>query len=361
MKKTTKLLSAAAAAVLLLTSCSSGEAVFTYKDSVITENEFTYYLATYKSRFAQSFTDFKDTSEFYSSQLGDTGMTAEEYLFETVVNNVKMSLICDAVAAEKGIKVPDSTVQTIDEYLADFVTEYSGGSKAQFNQALSAYGINYDMLRDIYLRDELGYALYDYLYGTNGEFGITDEDKTAYLNENYVRVRHIYVNNKYTYVVDEDGYVSTNSDGSYKTTTLPEEEQLAKDAIIEAIDTALENGEDFDTVYETYSEDKLYENGYYISRNMDFIDEVVVSAFEIETGSYVKVESSVGTHYIMRLEMDSAPWSDDKNADFFEDFDTQVGYKLFTDYIGSFADQVEVNEAILAEYSVKDSPSNSRF
>ena len=45
----------------------------------------------------------------------------------------------------------------------------------------------------------------DALYGTNGIIGITDEDRQNYLDENYVRVRHIYVNNKYMYATDEDG------------------------------------------------------------------------------------------------------------------------------------------------------------
>ncbi len=361
VKKTSKLISAAAASLLLLTSCASSEAVFTYKDNSISENEFTYYLATYKARFLQSYSDFKDTSAFYSSTLGDSGMTAEEYLFDAVVHNVKMSLICDTIAEEKGITVSNSTVQVIDEYLTDFVTEYSGGSKAQFNQALSAYGVNYNMLRNIYLRDERGSALYTALYGSNGEIGITDTARSEYLNENYVRVRHIYVNNKYDYVLDDDGYVVTSSDGSYQKRTLTADEQAEKDAVVAKIDTALSNGDDFETVYTTYSEDQNYENGYYLTRDIDFVDEVVGSAFNLEIGSYVKVESDVGTHYIMRLEMDASPWNEDANSDFFPNYDTLVGQSLFTKYIEAYIDDVEVNEDILSGFSVEESPTNYRF
>lgn len=356
-----KFLSAAAASIVLFTSCAAGEPVLTYKDSVITENEFTYYLATYKARFMSTYSDFKDTASFYASELGDTGLTAEQYLFDSVVHNVKMSLVCDSLAKENGLSVSDSTKAVIDEYLADFITEYSGGSKTQFNQALSQYGINADMLRELYLRDELGMVLYDYLYGSSGTIGITDADRKAYLDENYTRIRHIYVNNKYQYDVDENGIVQTNSDGTYKTAPLTGELLESQNAKIASIDTALETGEDFDAVYAAYSEDQLYENGYYLTRSMDFVDDVVVSAFDLETGSYVKVESEVGTHYIMRLEMDESPWDAEENADFFADYDTAVGTALFTTYIESFTDEVEVNEEILAGYSVENSPANYRF
>lgn len=359
--KVKEILAAASASLLLFTSCSAGEAVLTYKDSVITENEFTYYLATYKSRYLNAYSDFEDKASFYTSTLGDTDVTAEEFLFDSILHNVKMSLVCDVLAEENGLTVSKSTEQIIDDYIDDFITEYSGGSKTQFNQALSLYGINADMLRDIYLRDELGSALFDYLYGSKGTIGVSDADRTAYLNDNYVRVRHIYVNNKYVYSVDEDGVIRTNTDGTYKTEALSGtllEEQNAK---IAAIDEALANGENFDTVYTTYSEDTLYENGYYLSRSMDFVDNVVVSAFDLEIGNYVKVESDVGTHYIMRLEMDESPWSDKKNADFFPDYDTTVATELFTAYVESYVDDVEVNEELLENYSVEASPTNSRF
>ncbi|MBQ4354215.1 MAG: peptidylprolyl isomerase, partial [Clostridia bacterium] len=285
----------------------------------------------------------------------------EEFIFDSILTNVKMSLVCDALADEYGLTVSEDTTAVIDAYLEDFIEEYSGGSKTQFNQALAQYGINLKMLREIYLRDERGMALYDYLYGSGGTIGISDEDRTEYLTENYVRVRHIYVNNKYIYATDEDGIVLTNKDGTYQTAALTGELLDAQNAKIASIDAALAAGEDFETVCMTYSEDTLYENGYYLTRTMDFVDDVVVSAFDLEIGKHVKIESEVGTHYIMRLDMDDKPWDDEKNADFFADYDTVVSTALFTEYVESLIDEVVVNEEILSKFSVQASPSNSRF
>ncbi len=359
--KPIRLIAAAAASVMLLASCSSKPAVLSYKNSVITENEFIYYLATYKASFLDTYSDFKDKASFYSAPLGDTGLTGEEFIFESILRNVKMSLVCDALADEYNLTVAEGTVHVIDEYIDDFIYEYAGGSKTQFNQALSRFGINVNMLREIYLRDERGSALYDYLYGEHGTIGITDADRQAYLDENYVRISHIYVNNSYTYAVDEDGVVMTNTDGTYKTIPLEGEALEEKNAVIAKIDSALESGEAFDSVLKAYSEDQLYKNGYYITRNMNFVSDVVVSAFELEMGKYMKIESDVGTHYIMRIEMNEKPWEDEDNADFFDKYDMTVSSQLFTEYVESFISEVVVNEEILGNYSVEKSEANYRF
>lgn len=109
------------------------------------------------------------------------------------------------------------------------------------------------------------------------------------------------------------------------------------------------------------SEDQYYKNGYYISENMDFVDDVVNSAMSLEIGESVKIESDYGTHYIMRLEMDEKPWEDDNNADFFEDYDSTVGEALFVSFVEEKLDEVELNEEALENYSITDSPVNYRF
>lgn len=342
-------------------SCASDVDAMTFGSSAITENEFQFYLATYKARIAQTYSDFKDTPDFYSMELGDTGMTAEEFLFDAVVHNVKMTLICDKLFNDYGLKLSSSVTNTIDEYLDDFVTEYANGSKTVFNSALSTYGINLKMLREIYIRDERAAAVFSHLFGSGGEMELTDEDRLEYLNENYVRVRHIYVNNKYKYAYDEDGVPIYTSEGTHQTVSLNSEELAAKNELIAIIDKELESGSDFEEIYEAFSEDKYYENGYYLTSSTDFVNEIVTSAFDLEIGDYIKVESDVGVHYIKRLEMDETPWSDEANADFFSGYDTTVADHLFNEYVESFLDEVVVNDEVIAKYTVEDSATNYRF
>lgn len=358
-----RIISAAAATLLAacaLASCSS-ESVMTYGSHSINENEFSYYLATYKGKYAQTYADFKNTPEYFSSVVTDDGQTVEDVLYSAVVHNVEMTLVCEQMFDDYGLSLSRSVEDTINSYIGDFVDEYADGSRNKFNAALGAYGVNINMLKKIYLRDEKVSALYDALYGTNGIIGITDEDRQNYLDENYVRVRHIYVNNKYMYAMDEDGVQEYTDDGLRKKRELTAEELAAKQALIDAIDESLAEGADFDEVYDAFSEDKYYKNGYYISENMDFISDVTDSAMSLEVGEYKKIETDYGTHYIMRLEMDEKPWENEDNSDFFDGYDTTVGQALFADMAEEKISEVVLNEEVLGEYTMADSAINYRF
>lgn len=358
-----RIISAAAATLLAacaLVSCSS-ESVMTYGSHSINENEFSYYLATYKGKYAQTYADFKNTPEYFSSVVTDDGQTVEDVLYSAVVHNVEMTLVCEQMFDDYGLSLSRSVEDTINSYIGDFVDEYADGSRNKFNAALGAYGVNINMLKKIYLRDEKVSALYDALYGTNGIIGITDEDRQNYLDENYVRVRHIYINNKYMYATDEDGVQEYTDDGLRKKRELTAEELAAKQALIDAIDESLAEGADFDEVYDAFSEDKYYKNGYYISENMDFIEDVTDSAMSLEVGEYKKIETDYGTHYIMRLEMDEKPWENEDNSDFFDGYDTTVGQALFADMAEEKISEVVLNEDVLGEYTMADSAINYRF
>lgn len=358
-----RIISAAAATLLAacaLVSCSP-ESVMTYGSHSINENEFSYYLATYKGKYAQTYADFKNTPEYFSSVVTDDGQTVEDVLYSAVVHNVEMTLVCEQMFDDYGLSLSRSVEDTINSYIDDFVDEYADGSRNKFNAALGAYGVNINMLKKIYLRDEKVSALYDALYGTNGIIGITDDDRQNYLDENYVRVRHIYVNNKYMYATDEDGVQEYTDDGLRKKRELTAEELAAKQALIDAIDESLAEGADFDEVYDAFSEDKYYKNGYYISENMDFISDVTDSAMSLEVGEYKKIETDYGTHYIMRLEMDEKPWENEDNSDFFDGYDTTVGQALFADMAEEKISEVVLNEEVLGEYTMADSAINYRF
>lgn len=358
-----RIISAAAATILAacaLVSCSS-ESVMTYGSHSINENEFQYYLATYKGKYARTYADFKDTPEYFSSVVTDDGQTVEDVLYSAVVHNVEMTLVCEQMFDDYGLSLSRSVEDTINSYIDDFVDEYADGSRNKFNAALGTYGVNINMLKKIYLRDEKVSALYDALYGTNGIIGITVEDRQNYLDENYVRVRHIYVNNKYMYATDEDGVQEYTDDGLRKKRELTAEELAAKQALIDAIDESLAEGADFDEVYDAFSEDKYYKNGYYISENMDFIADVTDSAMNLEVGEYKKIETDYGMHYIMRLEMDEKPWENEDNSDFFDGYDTTVGQALFADMAEKKISEVVLNEEVLGEYTMADSVINYRF
>ena len=152
----------------------------------------------------------------------------------------------------------------------------------------------------------------------------------------------------------EAGYYTYDSNGNVVTRDLTEEEKQEKAEKI----AALADGEDFETVYETYSEDLYYENGYYLTRETDFIDEVVTSAFALEIGETVRIESDYGVHYLMRLELEDYAYNDTKNADFFDGFADTVANADFLTMLDELIENVEVNEEEISKYSIRDAAIN---
>ncbi len=363
-KRYLKLLSAILCLVLLLsvlTGCRTQKTVMSYEGSKITDGEFTFYLATYKSQFMRTYSDFKDSDQFYNMVIDENGTTAEESLFSNVVDNVKMMLVCDALCKRFGLTVPRTTTDNIDEYLNGLASQYADGNLNSFNETLGKYGINKTMLRDIYMRYEKINLVFDHLYGTGGTNAITNEDLITYFNNNYVRVQHIYVNNKFKYLTDEEGYILYNNDGSYKQTDLTEDEKKEKNELIEKIDSLLEGGADYMEVYTEYSEDHYYDNGYYLYPSMDFVEELITSAFSLEIGETCKVESEIGTHYLLRLESEEAPWTNPENEDFFYNYETTVSEWRFNEFLADLIAKVEINEDVLDSFSLRDSLTNSLF
>mgnify|MGYP004653557059 CR=1 FL=1 len=358
--KIKNILLAALSACLLCTGCASGETAMSYGKTEISENVFRYWLSYYKNSFLNTYTDLKNTADSFATVLPN-GETAETYLYDQTVENVKMTLICMELFRENGLTLSDALETQIDDYVDDILKEYAGGNKKTLNAALATYGVNMDMLRQIYRDQEKSGALFDYMYGENGTTPVTEEDYTAYYEENYCHVRHIYVNNQYYYMTDENGYSVFDDSGNVKTADMDAEMRAEKQIVIDAIDAALADGTDFEIVYDTYSEDKYYKNGYYLTHDIDFIPEVVDAAFSLEIGDWEKIESDYGVHYILRLPLADKAYADEDNADFFPDYETTVKSDLFVNYIRSFLPEVTVNEALIARYNMTDSPVNYRF
>ena len=333
--------------------------VFSFRGKTVTESEFGYYLSLYKGRFAQLYTDFSDTDEFYSREID--GIKMEDYIFDTVVKNVKRSLISEALYSELPGNEVDLIVEDIDYYIESLVYERYRNDEEQFKDALADIGITPEQLKEIFVRDEMTYSLLVYLADEKSTIGMNDGAIQDYVNENYSHIRHIYVNNKYTYLTDENGNPVFGSDGKQMTTPLTGDALKSKNAVIDAIFESIDNGGDFDEIYEAFSEDKYYENGYYLTRDTDFIDEVVDAAFVLEVGEWVMGTSSVGTHFVMRLPMDDAPWEDEKNSDFFSGVKDTVLNELFGEYLDSFASEVVTDSETLEKFDVKSAKTGHNF
>ncbi len=347
----------ALALLLPLAACGGTKAAMSYGKSSISIYMYRYWLSTYKGVFLRTYSDMRDTDAFWDSVL-DGGETAEEYLNGLVAENVKRTLVCAELFDRYDLTLPSSSVKQTDDYIEELITEEANGSRSAFNQILAQYGVNLNILREIYLFESKASVLFSYLYGDGGPRQLGPEKLDEYCASHFVRVRHIYVNDAYALDTDEDGYYKTNADGTVATRPLTEEEAAEKAEIIARIEAALAAGENFDAVYERYSEDKYYENGYYLSRGIDFIDEVVDAAFSLAVGEQTELHSDYGTHFLYRMESEERPYENEANADFFDSVLNDAENEDFMAYLDTLLPDVTVYEDVIAPYSIRDAAVN---
>lgn len=369
-KRRQKYLAALLGLLLLLSACLQGcsedtsAPVLTLGNVSISENVFHYWASTYKGDFLYRYEDVENTEEFWNGELID-GMSAAEYFDAVILENVQYTLVCMQLFDEYGLVISASEKESIQDLISDYLTEYAEGNRNLFNQALGEYGVNMDLLEQIYIDDAKTTKVYDYLYGEGGQTPIDDSQLEEYYQENYVHFQMIFVNNKYQYQTDSNGNYITDSDGYYETEELDADVKAQKDEIIETVLTGLASGEDFNDLYETYSELKAYTNGYYFSKSTTYNDQIyydlIQEALDMEVGETATVEGDYGTCIIQKLELDAGAWQNEENGDFFDGFEDTVGDTVFRNFLRERFDDIEVDTDAIAAYSIGTVTPNYTF
>lgn len=370
IKRRQKYLGALLGVWLMLSACLSGcsrdtsAPVLTLGDVSISENVFHYWACTYKGDFLYRYEDVENTEEFWNGELID-GMSAAEYFDAVILENVQYTLVCMQLFEEYGLVISASEKESIEDLVSDYLTEYADGNRNLLNQALGEYGVNMDLLEQIYIDDAKTTKVYDYLYGENGQTPIDDTQLEEYYQDNYVHFQMIFVNNKYQYQTDSSGNYVTDSDGYYMTEDLDEDTKAQKDAVIEKVQAGLADGEDFNKLYETYSELKDYTSGYYFSKNTAYNDpiyyDLIQKALDMEEGETATVEGDYGTCIIQKLALDAGAWQNAENEDFFDGFEDAVGDTVFRNFLRERFDDIEIDTDAIAAYSIGTVTPNYTF
>ena len=77
-----------------------------------------------------------------------------------------------------GHQLSKDEINAVDEKVNQKIS--AAGSKSALNSALSAYGANVNVLREVYLAGAKLTALQTYLFGDNGVMKVTDAELDAY-------------------------------------------------------------------------------------------------------------------------------------------------------------------------------------
>ena len=316
----------------IFASCaaSKGEPMLRVGSATVSVNEYALLLSRMKGALARVYQEAVKDS-FWDTTIGLDGTTYNDYFTAQVLDTARTYAIALYLFDEYDLELPKEMIEDVDEKMEGLLVGDGDGSKSQLNQILSAYNMNYEMLREFYITEQKVDQLRAYLYGANGG-KITAGVKEEYMQENYVCFKQIFLASYY-YIYEKDAYGNTiyydddgktylydtengvtmtddngeikkdkngdeiffdaegnilydkekgtpmyvtDKDGNYKTEDYSKEELEKIKANVELLQSQIENGdvEEFEDLMHEYSEDEEgieeYENGYFLEKNTTY-------------------------------------------------------------------------------------------
>ena len=141
-----------------------------------------------------------DSSTFWDMVIDSEGNTYDQYFRNAALSDAKRYLAAAVIFDEEGLVLPQSYKDAIDEDIEEYIRD--AGSKSALNSTLSAYGVNIDMLRDLYELEAKYAYVQAYLYGAEGE-KIAANVRYDYLTEHAVCFKQVLIR-AFDYVYETD-------------------------------------------------------------------------------------------------------------------------------------------------------------
>ena len=366
MSKSLRRIVAAALVVIMtlatLAGCGANPAAMTFGKVKITSNMFCYWMSKYKAMYLYSmFGTTADNPQYWSSKMTDT-VTVGDYLGAMAASQIMQNAIMLGLFEEYNLTVSDEKMNEIDQAIETKITQ--AGSKSALNSALSAYGINANMLKEIYIAEAKISAVNDYLYGENGIESATDAEVEQYFTSNYYRMKHILIRTDVRYEKDENGEPIVNDEGTaYKTVELTETEKAAQLELAADLEKRIAAGEDYDKLVTEYSEDtgmQHFEDGYYITSACTFLPtEITQAVMKMNVGETKTVESSYGISIVRRYELKADAYNTEPyKSELIGDIKSTVNAVKLQTLVSGYGDSVIINKDVISDYPLASCTAN---
>ena len=149
----------------------------------VTEDMYRYWMISWKEYYLNYYSDVEDTDEFWNGE-NVQGGTNEEYLTEQTEQRIKYYLVGQALFEQHKLTLDSDEKDAIKTDIDEQIEYY--GSRSAFNSHLEeAYGIDVNILKNIYTWEAKYNKVYTYLFDPeNGIMTANDEEVDEYYNEN---------------------------------------------------------------------------------------------------------------------------------------------------------------------------------
>ena len=183
-----------------MTACSrKGDTLLELEGHTISVNQYQLLLSRVKASLYYAGYSV-DSATFWDMVIDSEGNTYDEYFRNAALNDAKRYLAAAVIFDEEGLVLPQSYKDAIDEDIEEYIRD--AGSKSALNSTLSAYGVNVDMLRDLYELEAKYAYVQAYLYGSEGE-KIAANVRHEYLTQYAVCFKQVLIR-AFDYVYETD-------------------------------------------------------------------------------------------------------------------------------------------------------------
>ena len=183
-----------------LTACANkGKPLLTLEDHTISVNQYQFLLSRVKGSLGYAGYNV-ESSSFWDMIIDENNTTYDTYFKKAALDDARRYLAAMVIFEERGLSLPQTSLDKIDAEIEEYI-EAEGG-KTALNSKLSTYGVNVDMLKDLYVMEAKYTYLKDTVYGPKGEL-LAAEARLAYVKEHGVAFRQVLIR-AFDYVYEKD-------------------------------------------------------------------------------------------------------------------------------------------------------------
>lgn len=366
MKTIKKLISGLLIAATLVTlalsavACSSegGEEVMEYKGYEITEGMYRYWMKQWKDDYVTNYSDVQDTEAFWTAD-NPAGGTNEDYITDVIQTRIRYYLVAQSLFDQYGLKLTDEAKEDIQSDLDDQIEYY--GTKSAFNEHLrEAYGMDINMLEEVYTFEARYTQLYSYLYSTSGKLTASAEELDEYYHNYYARVKYIMFLKSVRYAYDEDGNRITDSSGYYTFEELTEEEQAEVTKTANEIYESVRGGESIDEPFEEFMSEfhdvESYPNGFYITADEYALHTATVTeaALNMEVGEVRLVENDSCYFVVQKFDLIDKAYTSAVDKGQFTYLVSYCNGEKFANQFEALAKEITEYSDVMGKYQLRD-------
>ncbi len=306
-------------------------------DVEFTDAMYAYWLASYKTQMVEYYLG-EDTPEIWATQIDDDGTTFQTMFLEDCRKSVEQMLEAVYVYYQSNESVSQQITEGVDEQVKEAL-EANGGEEG-LNAILSKFYADVDLLREIFLFEEITNHVYEGMFGEDGTDKITEEKIKEYFYDNYSKAQHVFFDLNYSF----------DDEGNYSNLTDTQKED--KRALANEVWTKIQNGKlDYDAAVKEYSDDTedTYEG--FVFAEGDYDESFTNCVKEMKVGELKNFETTYGIHLIKKLQ----PTDEDIGDDIKYMIEEMLTRQVFDEKLSVHGDSVIVS-ADFGTYDIVNTP-----